>query len=130
MFKNVAGQFVIVYARDKSTGAEKSGDAANITARISKDSIDSAASNDANPTEIANAPGQYAFLITQAESNCDLFGLAAASSTTDIELLPVIIYTRQQLTFTVAGKVDANIHRVNDVDIGGVGTAGDPWGPA
>ncbi len=129
MFKNVAGQFVIVYARDKSTGAEKSGDAANITARISKDSIDSAASNDANPTEIANAPGQYAFLITQGESNCDLFGLAAASSTTDIELLPVIIYTRQQLTFTVADKADVNVKSVNDVTVTGTGIVGDEWGP-
>lgn len=33
-------------------------------------------------------------------------------------------------TFTVAGKVDCNIQYVNDVQIGGVGTSGDPWGPA
>ncbi len=102
MFKNVAGQFVIVYARDKSTGAEKTGDAANITARISKDSVDSAASNDVNPTEISNTThkGQYAFLISQGESNCDLHGLTAVSSTTDIELLPVFIYTRTPMRGT------------------------------
>ncbi len=94
MLKNVAGQFVIVRAWDNANGVPKTGDAANITARISKDSIDSAASNDANPTEIANAAGLYAFLITAGESNCDLFGLVAASSTTDIVFDPVIIYTR------------------------------------
>ncbi len=111
MFKNVAGQFVIVYARDKSTGAEKTGDAANITARSSKDSVDSAASNDVNPTEISNTTqkGQYAFLISQGESNCDLLGLTAVSSTTDIELLPVFIYTRTPIQAAVAAELDTAI---------------------
>ena len=94
MFKNVAGQFVIVYAWDSANGVPKEGDAAQITGRVSKDSIDSAATNDANPTELANAPGQYAFLMTAAETNCDLFGLTATSSTADIDIQPVIIYTR------------------------------------
>ena len=94
MFKNVAGQFVIVYAWDSANGVPKEGDAAQITGRVSKDSIDSAATNDANPTELANAPGQYAFLMTAAETNCDLLGVAASSSTADIDIQPVIIYTR------------------------------------
>lgn len=33
------------------------------------------------------------------------------------------------LTYTVANKVDANIHYVNNVQVDGVGSAGDPWGP-
>jgi hypothetical protein len=33
------------------------------------------------------------------------------------------------LTFTVAGNVDANIQRVNDVAVSGTGAAGDEWGP-
>ena len=34
------------------------------------------------------------------------------------------------LTYTVANKVDANIHYVNDVEVGGTGQEGvDPWGP-
>jgi len=33
------------------------------------------------------------------------------------------------LTFTQAGQVDANIQYVNDVQVNGVGTAGNPWGP-
>lgn len=34
------------------------------------------------------------------------------------------------LTFTQAGKVDANITHVNEIEIDGAGTSGDPWGPA
>lgn len=33
------------------------------------------------------------------------------------------------LTYTIANKVDANIHYVNDIEVDGVGSAGDPWGP-
>jgi hypothetical protein len=33
------------------------------------------------------------------------------------------------LTYTVANKVDSNIHYVHDVEVDGVGSAGDPWGP-
>ena len=33
------------------------------------------------------------------------------------------------LTFTVAGVVDANIQRVNDVAVTGTGAPGDEWGP-
>ncbi len=96
MLKNVASQFVIVFAWDHANGVPKTGDAANITARISKDSVDSAASNDVNPTEISATThkGQYAFTMQQAETNCDLFGLTAVSATADIDISPVIIYTK------------------------------------
>ena len=33
------------------------------------------------------------------------------------------------LNYTVAGKVDANIHYVNDVEVQGTGSEGDEWGP-
>lgn len=33
------------------------------------------------------------------------------------------------LTYTVANKVDANIHYVNDIEVQGSGTAGDSWRP-
>lgn len=33
------------------------------------------------------------------------------------------------LTFTIAGQADANIQYVNDVQVNGVGSAGNPWGP-
>ena len=95
MFKNVASQKVIVFAWDNAAGEPKTGDAANITARISKEGVDSAASNDVNPTEISATThkGLYKFNILTVETNCDLFGLTAVSSTADIDLQPVIIYT-------------------------------------
>ena len=34
-----------------------------------------------------------------------------------------------KLTFTVSGQVDANIQYVNDIQVTGVGTTADPWGP-
>lgn len=33
------------------------------------------------------------------------------------------------LTFTIAGQIDANIQYVNDIQVDGVGTSADPWGP-
>ena len=97
MFKNIASQKVIVYAWDNVNGVEKTGDAANITARISKEGVDSAASNDVNPTEInaTTHPGQYTFNMTQGETNCDLFGLSPKSTTAGIVFRPVFIYTRE-----------------------------------
>lgn len=34
------------------------------------------------------------------------------------------------LTFTVSGQVDANVHYVNDAEVGGNGQSGTEWGPA
>lgn len=93
--KNVAGQKVAVYAFDSTNLTAKTGDAANITAQISLDGAATAATNDVNPTELdaADAPGVYIFDLTQAETNADLAILAAVSSTANIELTPLLIYT-------------------------------------
>jgi hypothetical protein len=91
LFKNVASQKAVVFAYDKTTGAGKTGDAANITANVSKDGAAPAASNDVNPTEIGG--GLYAFDLTAGETNCDLFALYAASATSNILCNPVIGYT-------------------------------------
>lgn len=34
-----------------------------------------------------------------------------------------------QMAFTVSGKINANIHYVNNIAVTGSGTTGDPWGP-
>lgn len=95
LYKNVAGQLLAVFAYDGAADAPETGDAANITAQISKDGGATAASNDVNPTELdaADAPGIYLFSLTQAETNCDLFILFAQSTTADVQLEPVVIYT-------------------------------------
>jgi hypothetical protein len=91
LFKNVASQKAIVFAYNKTTGAGTTGDAANITANVSKDGAAPSASNDTNPTEIGG--GWYAFDLTQAETNCDLFLLYAASVTSNILVTGVSGYT-------------------------------------
>ena len=96
MQKNIAGQKVVVFAWDKAADEPKTGDAGIITAYISLDGDTSPAqSNDVNPTELdaTNMKGLYVFDLTQAESNGDLFVLAAVSGTSNIVLEPVILYT-------------------------------------
>jgi len=96
MYKNVASQKVAVYAWDNAAGTSKTGDAAQITAQISKDGAATAATNDVNPTELdaTDAPGIYIFDMEQAETNGDLIVISPVSSTADIVLRPVIIYTQ------------------------------------
>ncbi len=98
IYKNVAGQKVAVYARDLATGEPKTGDAANITAQISKDGGASAATNDANPTELdaTDHPGVYVFDLTQAESNADMIVITPASATANIVFEPrsLIVFTQ------------------------------------
>lgn len=95
LYKNVASQRVAVFAYDTVAQAPKTGDAANITARVSLDGGASAPTGTTNPTEVdaTNMKGLYLFPLTQAESNADLFALAAVSATADVVLEPVIIYT-------------------------------------
>ena len=53
---------------------------------------------------------------------------AAALATVDSNVDAIKAKT-DSLTFTVAGVLDGNIQYVNDVEVTGVGTEGDPWGP-
>lgn len=116
IYKNVAGQKVPVYAWDDTTAAgtdpSKTGDAANITAEISKDGGASAAANDANPTELdaADHPGVYLFDLTQAETNADVIVITPVSTTSNILLDPIVIYT----TPGDSAALDANIKEVSD----------------
>lgn len=96
MYKNTANQYAVVYATNLTTGAPQTGDAGNITAYISKDTAAAAQTNDVNPSELsaANMKGLYAFTLLQAETNCDLFALSAVSSTANVSIDPIVIYTR------------------------------------
>lgn len=104
LYKNTASQKIAVYAYDATTAAgtdpSKTGDAANITARISKDGAASAATNDVNPTELdsTNHKGIYLFDLTQAETNADMVIITAKSSTANIIIDPIMIYTLDALT--------------------------------
>jgi len=96
LYKNVASQKIAVFAYTASTGAAKTGDAAQITAYISKDFAAGAATNDVNPTEMdaTNMPGWYVFDLTQAETNAEVIVLAPKSSTSGVVLDQAQVFTQ------------------------------------
>jgi hypothetical protein len=71
-------------------------------------------------------------LPTNAELNTALGtaddAVLAAIGTVDTVVDAIQLQT-DQLAFTVAGQVDANIESVNTVTVNGTGTLGDEWGP-
>lgn len=112
MFKNVASQKIAVFAFDSTTGAPKTGDAANITAYVSKDYGAVTVLGDTSATEMdaTNAKGMYLFDLTQAETNADCLIFTGKSSTANIFITPQTIYTdpANYTTLSVdgSGRVD------------------------
>ena len=106
MFKNVAGKF-IVFAFDATTNVPKTGDAANITAYVSKDDGAVTVLGDTSATEMdaTNAPGYYLFDAAQAETNADKLLVSGKSGTANIKVIgaPAVIYTRPAAFGLVAG---------------------------
>lgn len=97
MIRNVASQKWRVYAWDATTGLPKTGDAANISAKIQIDDGAEATTNDTAPTEVqaTNQKGYYEFDLTQAETNGAKLSLAPQSSTANIVVIacPPVVYT-------------------------------------
>jgi len=95
MYRNIAGQRLPIFAYDITTGNPVAGDAANITATISRDGGAPVPTSDANPTELdaAQAPGIYYFEMTQEETNAGVIVLYATSPTPNVEIEPWIIFT-------------------------------------
>jgi len=102
--KNVSGQKIAIYAYNPVTYEGVTGDGLNISAQIFKDGGAAAATDDTNPTELdsTNAPGIYLFDITQAESNADLIILYSKSTTSNVKIDPITIYTIPELDDTIA----------------------------
>ena len=86
--KNKAGQKIGLIANNLTTGLPQTGDAANITAKISKDFGVAASVSDTNPTELdaVNFPGVYVFELTQSETNADVLTIKATSTTANVSL--------------------------------------------
>lgn len=95
MFKNVASQKIAVFAFDTTTSAPKTGDAANITAYISKDWGTVTALGDTSATEMdaTNAKGWYLFDLTQAETNADALLVSGKSATANVSVVGSLIFT-------------------------------------
>ena len=93
--KNTSGQKFNVLAVNTATGLPVTGDAANITAKISIDSAAFASVSDTNPTELdaTNAPGVYVFDLSQAETNGDVLTIVPSSTTANVQLDMLNIYT-------------------------------------
>lgn len=95
MFRNVAGQKVTLFAFDSTTNLPKTGDAANLTAYVSKDDGAVTVLGDTSATELdsTNAKGCYTFDLTQGESNADKALFTGKSSTANITVVPLLLYT-------------------------------------
>lgn len=119
MFKNTASQKIRLFAFDSSTGAPKTGDAANITPYISKDYGALSALTDTSASELSstNAPGWYEFDVSQTESNADDLHFTAKSATSNvvvvgqhIRTLPVY-FTTLSIDSTGSTKIQTALKR-------------------
>ena len=97
MFKNTSGQKLTVFAFDYTTGAPKTGDAANITAYVSKDdgAVTVLADTSATEKDATNAKGLYDFDLAQGETNANKLTFSGQSSTANIVIVavPAVVYT-------------------------------------
>ena len=137
IYKNTASQKLAVYAYTLSTGAPKTGDAAQITCY---ESIDWAAADqldDASPTELdaTNMKGWYLFDLTQAETNGEVLVFAPVSSTAGVALDQVQVVTQASVNQTgdayarlgapVGASVSADIAAIeaqtDDIGVAGAG---------
>ena len=113
MQKNVTGQKWRVFAFDATTNLPKTGDEANITAKLAKDWGTKTTVGDTNPTEIED--GYYEFDITQVESNGNNLDLYPESSTTDIVVVgvPGSLVTTPPNYSALSIESDGDIAQVN-----------------
>lgn len=87
MLKNTPGQFWRVFAFNRLTGEPVTGDAANITAKLSINGGGANVMNDENPTETED--GFYLFQLTQAETNGHDLAIYPASDTPGVTVIGV-----------------------------------------
>lgn len=126
MFKNVASQKWTCLVIDIAANAPKTGDAANLTAYVSKDDGSVTVLGDTSATELdaTNAPGLYSFDLTQSETNADKLVFSGKSSTADIRVIPETIYTRanniNDLVIDASGNLTANLTGAVSGSVGSV----------
>jgi hypothetical protein len=130
--KIVASQKVTLLAIDTSTNLPKTGDAANLTAYVSKDDGAVTVLGDTSATELdsTNALGLYSFDLTQGETNANKLVFSGKSSTANIRLIPLLVYTRpanfQATAIDASGIVDADAQQWLGQTIAAVDTNGYP----
>jgi len=90
MLRNTSSQKWRVFSFDVTTQLPVTGDAANITAKIAKDSGSRIDSTDVNPTETED--GYYEFTLSQGETNAHLLEIYPESSTANVQVIGVPSY--------------------------------------
>lgn len=115
MFKNVASQKVTFLVIDTAANAPKTGDAANLTAYVSKDdgAVTVLADTSATELDATNAPGLYSFDLAQAETAADKLLFSGKSTTANVRVIPLLVYTRannvNDLVIDATGNLTANV---------------------
>lgn len=87
MIKNKSGQKWRVFAFDRTTNQPVTGDAANITAKISGDYGTATTLTTPNPVETED--GYYVFSLTKDETNYDDISIYPESSTANVQVIGV-----------------------------------------
>lgn len=116
MFKNVAGQKILCFAWNVTTGLSKTGDGANITCKLSKDHGARNPLDNTNPTETEG--GFYLFDLLQAETNTDNMAFYPVSSTENIVILcsPNSLDTMPPNFSSLNIETDGDLSKVNLCD--------------
>lgn len=92
--KNTSGQEVSLYALNTTDSVAETGDAANLSSQISIDgAVSAAASGTITEDDAVDAPGFYELPLSQGETNGDLIIIESLSSTAEVSLDPIFIYT-------------------------------------
>lgn len=126
---------VACIAYDMTTGALKTGDAANISAYVSKNcgAVTQLTGTSATELDPTNAKGAYWFDVTATENNAVQLLFTFKSSTANVQIDPLLIYpTPANFPLGVvdsSGYTGADIRKVKGTTVTGSGTAGSPWGP-
>lgn len=142
MKKNVAGQKIGCQMISASDGSAFTG---SVTVAVTIDAGTQATGSVGSGACAHEGNGYHTYAPAQAETNGDLVaftftGTGAIPATVQVYTsfpqtvdnatnISAIKAKTDGLTFTVAGVVDANIQRVNDVTVTGTGAPGDEWGP-
>ena len=106
-------QKIAIFAVDTATGVGKTGDASNLTLKISKDgAVNSAASN--TPTEIGY--GLYSLELTASECSADLVCVSGVSSTSGVSISPIIATTEAQAIPYAAAGAASGLALTSSVD--------------
>lgn len=115
IYKNTASQKVSIYAYDTSAEGSKTGDAANITCKLSIDGAAAVSLSDTNPVEIdaTNLPGVYIFDLATTETNGNLLNFYFVSSTANISIEP---FAAETITAAQAGDSMDVLSISGDVD--------------